>query len=408
MIVVVTPDHELVQRMRSILGADRIDWMRSWSTVHELRADAEIVVLDRRRPPRDPGEFTGEEAEQARADDYRGTELYVMGAAASLEEQRPDTTVVLYGPADPRLLSAAMRAGVRDILVPEASDQEIRDAIERALVVTDRRRQAVSQTSSDNRLIMVLSPKGGAGKTTVSSNLAVGLATRCPKQVVLVDGDLQFGDVGNALRLIPQTSVRDAVAGGLRDVTEVKVHLTPHKSGLYALCAPEVPGVADEITAQAFARAVNLLHQEFKYVVVDTDPGLAERTLAVMDNATDFVLIGATDVASVRGLRKSIEALNQIGMTSQRRIFVLNRSDAKVGLDVKDIVATIGMEPDITIPSSRMVPISMNQGVPVLENTDKTPATDPLWELVDLFEPRDATGGGDSQQKRGIFGRLAV
>ena len=82
-----------------------------------------------------------------------------------------------------------------------------------------------------HRLIMVLSPKGGAGKTTISSNLAVGLALRAPKQVVLVDGDLQFGDVGNALRLLAETSIRDAIAGGLHDATEVKVHLTPHRSG---------------------------------------------------------------------------------------------------------------------------------------------------------------------------------
>ena len=235
--------------------------------------------------------------------------------------------MVLHLEPTPDVIARAMQVGVRDVLQPGSDDDRIREAVKRALEVAERRQQSMrsEEPVRSNRLIMVISPKGGAGKTTVSSNLAVGLAMRAPKQVVLVDADLQFGDVGNALRLLSESSVRDAIAGGLHDVTEVKVHLTPHRSGLFALCAPEIPGVADEITAQAFAKAVNMLHEEFKYVVVDTDPGLGERTLTVMDYATDLVFVAATDVASVRGLHKTIDALDRIGMTGPRRHFVLNR-----------------------------------------------------------------------------------
>jgi len=332
--------------------------------------------------------------------------------AQRFDEERPDITVVLYAEASGDTLSRAMQAGVRDILPPGSDPDRIRESVKRALEVAERRAHSlrVEGAEDQNRLIMVLSPKGGAGKTTVSTNLAVGLATRVPKQVVLVDGDLQFGDVGNALRLLAETSVRDAIAGGLHDATEVKVHLTPHRSGLFALCAPEVPGVADEITAQAFSKAVALLHREFKYVIVDTDPGLGERTLTVMDNATDLIFVAATDVASVRGLHKTIDALDRIGMTAARRHYVLNRADAKVGLEVSDIAATIGADFDVLIPSHRSMPVSMNQGVPILESGDSSPTVGPLWQLVDRFEPDpNATAEqAAAHQKRtsgGLFGR---
>lgn len=327
--------------------------------------------------------------------------------AQEFDDRRPDVTLVIHAHADADTVAGAMQAGVRDILPPGADDDRVRESVKRALEVADRRQaQRTADGETKNRLIMVMSPKGGAGKTTIASNLAVGLAARAPKQVVLVDADLQFGDVSNSLRLLAETNIRDAIAGGLQDATEVKVHLTPHRSGLFALCAPDVPGVADEITAQAFTKAVSLLHQEFRFVVVDTDPGLGERTLTVMDHATDLVFVAATDVASVRGLHKTIDALDRIGMTNQQRHFVLNRSDAKVGLEISDIAATIGMEPDVLVPSHRSLPISMNQGTPVLEgDSESSPAITPLWTLVDRFLPAEVDEQEHARRSGGLLRR---
>jgi pilus assembly protein CpaE len=326
--------------------------------------------------------------------------------AQDFDDLRPDITTLLHSELSAEVFSRAMQAGVRDLLTPHDDDDRIREAVKRALEVSEKRRTLRSDaTETKNKMIMVMSPKGGAGKTTISSNLAVGLASRAPKQVVLVDADLQFGDVGNALRLLAETNVRDAIAGGLQDVTEVKVHLTPHRSGLFALCAPDVPGVADEITAQAFTKAVTMLGEEFRFVVVDTDPGLGERTLSVMDYATDLVFVAATDVASVRGLHKTIEALDRIGMTTQTRHFVLNRANAKVGLDVDDIAATIGMVPDVLVPSHVSLPVSMNQGTPILEGDEPSPAAAAMWQLVDRFVP-DPNKHDDEEAHRKAGGGL--
>lgn len=321
--------------------------------------------------------------------------------AHGYDELRPDVVVLLWAHAEVTTITQAMQAGVRDVFGPEADDDRIREVVKRALEASQRRRAlAVAPERQANKMIMVMSPKGGAGKTTVATNLAVGLAMRLPRQVALVDGDLQFGDVANALRLQPETTVRDAIDGRLEESAEVKIHLTLHRSGLYVLCAPDLPGVADSITPKAFTRAVSLLVDDFRYVVVDTDPGLGERTLALMDQATDLVLVAATDVASVRGLSKTLQALDQIGLTHQTRHFVLNRADAKVGLDVDDINETIGMVPEVLIPSDRTMPISMNEGVPIVEGELDSRVAEHLWQLVDRFEPESEAKDAEREPRR--------
>ena len=192
--------------------------------------------------------------------------------AQDFDDLRPEVTLVLYALPSPEVVAHAMQAGVRDVLAPGADGDRVREAVKRALEVVGRH-QTLRAPAARPATVSSWCCRRRAGRARQpSTNLAVGLANRAPKQVVLVDADLQFGDVGNALRLLAETSVRDAIAGGLHDVTEVKVHLTPHRSGLFALCAPDLPGVADEINAQAFTKAVTMLAEEFRFVVVDTVP----------------------------------------------------------------------------------------------------------------------------------------
>jgi pilus assembly protein CpaE len=236
------------------------------------------------------------------------------------------------------------------------------------------------------RTIAVVSPKGGAGKTAMSSNLTIGLAAIAQGDVVIVDLDVQFGDVANALRLSPEGTIADAIrVGAGLDITALKAFLTPHPSGALALCAPVSPADADIVGADDVVRILRLLAAEFRYVVVDTGAGLDEHTLAAMEAATDIVLVCGTDVASARGVRKEIDAFDLLGFTTQRRHLVLNRADARVGLDAGDIEGTVGMSISVAVPSSRSVPLSMNQGIPLLEGAQKSPVSRSLGELVNRF-----------------------
>ena len=108
----------------------------------------------------------------------------------------------------------AMRAGIRDVVAPDADIADLRMVLERAGASADGptdRPRCRPTAALLGRVIPVASPKGGCGKTTVSTNLAVGLAKLAPQQTVIVDLDLQFGDVATALQLTPNQGLADAL-----------------------------------------------------------------------------------------------------------------------------------------------------------------------------------------------------
>lgn len=330
--------------------------------------------------------------------------------ARAVDERRPDVSVVLIATPSPSLLEQAVRVGVRDVVDPGSEPEDLRASLEHAMDMAGRRRSVLrtelNRTAPTSKVITVVSPKGGAGKTAIASNLAVGLARHAMNRVVIVDCDLQFGDVANALRLTPERTIADfAKSSADLDATTVKAFLTPHPSGAFALCAPESPADADGVKPDMLATAIDLLSEMFTYVVIDTGAGLDEATLTAIEHSTDLVIACATDVASARALRKELEAFDLLGLTSQRRHFVLNRADARVGLSVSDIESTVGLDVVVSIPSSRAVPTAMNQGSPILESEPRSTIGRAFGELVSRFVP-GPSGTHSVAPANGLFRRV--
>jgi pilus assembly protein CpaE len=172
----------------------------------------------------------------------------------------------------------------------------------------------------------------------------------------------------------------------------LKTFLTLHETGLYVLAAPESPIEADGISAEDVRKLLRTLATEFRYVVVDTAPGLSEHTLAVMDETTDVVLLSSMDVPGLRGLRKELETLRALDLLGQRRQVVLNFADPATGLSTADIEATIGTSVDVMLPRSKAAPASVNLGVPLLQSGTRDPMTKQLRTLVDRVG--DGAGAG--------------
>ena len=310
--------------------------------------------------------------------------------AARLDQQHPALSVVLVSDAGAEVALAAIRAGATDILHPDADVVEMQQVVQRAVELAGVRAAQLlgappaAELPRTGRVISVVSPKGGVGKTTVATNLAVGLARLAPQQTVLVDLDIQFGDVASGLNLDPEYFLPAAVDGpAARDSMVLKTVLTLHETGLYVIAAPESPIEADGISADDVRQLLQTLATEFRYVVVDTAPGLSEHTLAVMDETTDAVLISSMDVPGLRGLRKEIETLRSLGLLGRRRQLVINFADSAAGLSAADIEATIGAPVDVMLPRSKAVPASVNLGVPLLQSGARDPMTKQLRALVD-------------------------
>lgn len=320
-----------------------------------------------------------------------------LALAARFDRELPGTGLVLIG--DPDSLSlAAMRVGVRDVISPDTDTEMLAEALGHVAQAVQLRRSTPDGTGvaapvlhAPGRVLTVLSPKGGAGKTTVATNLAIGLAEAAPGSVALVDLDVQFGDVATALSLEPEYTLDDVVHGAaLRDPIALKTHLTLHESGLSVVCAPSSPVAADAITAEQISGLLSMLSTQFRFVIVDTAAGLEPRTLAALDHTTDPVLLSTFDVAGARGLRKEIATLRELGMLTNARQVLLNFADPKAGLSVADVEATIRSRVDLTIPHSKAVTASLNTGVPLLQQKPRDPVAKQLRKLLGQYAPASA------------------
>jgi pilus assembly protein CpaE len=329
-------------------------------------------------------------------------EVVVLGPGLLLEDalrlatlfdvQHPEISVVFVGDIDPEQIVQAMRSGIRDVLASSADPEQILVVLERAAETHTARKRTFTAAppapQGKGLVIGIFSPKGGVGKTTVATNLAVGLGKLVPMGVVIVDLDLQFGDVASGLYLTPSHSVLDAVsASASLDPLVLKAFLTVHPSGIYALCAPSNPADADLVSPDQVRHLLEQLSLIFQYVVVDTAPGLPELGLTAMEGCTDVVWVTGMDVPSVRGLRSGLDVLNKLDILPSGRHVVLNSADAKTGLSVADIEATIGAPVDVSIPRSKAVAVSTNRGIPVITSARNDRASKSLQRLIQRFDP---------------------
>lgn len=392
-LVLTAASTELEQHLRSALGAvnGALQVVDPSQLLAKLAADPpEVVIL-------------GPEVETAET----------LVVAAQVDAQFPWVSVVLVADSGTELWADAMRAGVREILAPDADPADVRLAVERASHAAAGRRHAIAPGAEPGptgdgkgRVIAVVSPKGGTGKTTIATNLAVGLGAVAPLDTVLVDLDVQFGDVATALQMKPENSLAEAVHGpASTDTLVLKSYLSVHTAGFYAVCAPDSPAVGDTITGEQVSNLLQQLASEFRYVIVDTAPGLGEHALAAIEQATDAVMLCGMDAPSVLGLRKELAILGELDMIPGSRHVVLNFAGRHSGLSVRDVEATIGVPIDIVLPHSRAVPLSTNRGVPLLQESTRDPMTKGLRELVQRFDPTSKAARKNGRVHRGMVVR---
>jgi pilus assembly protein CpaE len=317
--------------------------------------------------------------------------------------------VLLEGSAN-GFVRRAFESGADDLVALPATSDQIKFALEKAIA---RKSGTTGQESVGTApMVVVLGPKGGTGKTLTCTNLGVALAAK-GKRVALVDLDLQFGDLGLALGLRPDRTLHDlARSGGSLDATKLDSYLGTHSSGARVLMAPTRPDQAAGVSTALLRDVYAVLTATFDFVIVDTPPGFTPEVIAAIDRSTHVCAVAMLDSLSLKNTKLGLETLDLMGYDPERVSLVLNRADTKVGITPEDVLAIVGRQPDVLVPSDRDIPRSVNDGKAITSAKPNSRAAAAFRELADAYmraaEPINAARNGSAPHagRRSVFAGL--
>jgi pilus assembly protein CpaE len=285
----------------------------------------------------------------------------------------------------------AILCGATDFLTWEATSEDMVSAIRLASskrpppVPPEKEKEPIRPPRQPGKIIGVYSGKGGVGCTTLAINLALALHTD-NTPCVLVDADLQYGDVAVALNMQPHYSLADLTGhgDGLDEelVTEV---LLQHSSGLRVLAAPPRPELAEEVRAEGFGQVLQLLKQLFAYVVVDTASYLDDIAIIVLESADQILNVMEPDIPSIKNARSTLETLAELGIPSEHVLLVLNQVKRGDPIRAENIAQNLNHEVLVEINYDReAVKNAINRGEPLLTDKKTHPLTRSMLDLVGM------------------------
>ena len=315
-----------------------------------------------------------------------------ISLAARQRLTRPTLGVVLLRhELEVTILAEAIRSGVRE--VADVNDPtSILAACARSQDLSRRLQTGSHNRSShhpesgeftEGRILTVYAAKGGCGKTTIATNLAIALAAGGEKRVCLIDLDLTLGDVAITLQLNPERTIADAVPVADRiDETGLRTMVTNYCPGVDVLLAPVLPTVAEEITRDLVTEILFLARTMYDYVVVDSPPVFNDHVLAALDSSHRYLLVATPVVTAMKNLRILLDTFDVLDYRKENRLILLNRADPRLGMSGADIERVLRTPVTTHIPYSRDVSAAINQGTPILLAHPTHPVSQAIRELA--------------------------
>lgn len=356
-IVVITAperlDQEWGQRLANQAGFARVDVVGVVQAGLDLvrQAHPTIVIVDR-------------DSEQAEA------------CVRQIFSTVPATMCIAIVPKpDVGALRRLVAAGARDVMVRGAFQySELLESIRSLLSIeADRRTYALdhrsgSQAAGKGKLVVVFSPKGGVGTTTIATNLAVALRQMSAGRVVLADCSLQFGGAGVQLNIWSKYTIQDLLPRVDEiDDTMLAPVLQQHSSGLQILLAPISPEAAGDVSTDQIDIILDRLLERNDYVIVDTWSFLDDVVGALLRRANEILVVTTPEVPALRNTKQFLEFARAQNLVEGRLTLVLNRFPSVDNIALQDVQQHLRHQVGANIPSEgRLIAYSINRGVPIV------------------------------------------
>jgi pilus assembly protein CpaE len=372
-----------------------------------LQFEADIEVVAAARTGREAIQITQESNPDVVLMDINMPDMDGIAATEAIRQKMPSVQVVVLSvQGDQNYMRKAMLAGARDFLTKPPMPDELVSAIRRAGKMAREERAKTSQVyvaapsgtphakitpmGATGKIIMFYSPKGGTGCTTLAVNLAVALSND-ETHVVLVDANLQFGDVAIFLNEQGKNTILDLAprADELEPEIVEEVMIKHAASGIHILASPSRPEYGEKVSADQFSKLLKYLRQLYAYVIVDTCSYLNDITLSVLDTADVVVLITTQDIPSIKNDRLFLDLLTTLSMPADKVAFVMNKFDKRIAITPEKIGENLKLEVLAVVPlDERTVIPAVNRGVPFMLDNKTQPAARGVYMLAEALRAK--------------------
>jgi pilus assembly protein CpaE len=284
------------------------------------------------------------------------------------------------------LLSEALQAGIHDVvLLPQLTDGIVFTIKKAHSLAAGRAAGAAGKAAShaEGKVVTLFSPKGGSGKTALACNLATIFARKHERRTLLLDLDLQFGDVAIMMGIEPEKTIYDLVMARRElDSEALAGYVTAHQSGVHVLPAPLRPEDAELVTEERLGHLFAVAKESYDVVVVDTPPFFHG--------------------PAIKNVKLTLQTLDLLHYPKDRRHLLLNQTGSKVGLKKNEVERALDLKVAFELPGDKDVPSSVNRGVPLALANPRAGVVKSIGEIADKLVPQRVAADAKKKKRRGV------
>lgn len=268
------------------------------------------------------------------------------------------------------LIIEIMRAGAKEFVPVPILKNEFFNAVQKLIKEFDEPKK-----NNKCKIISVFSNKGGIGKTSLATNLALELSKITKENIALIDLNFQMGDITTFLDLKPSFNI-SYMLENLDKINETFLLSTLEKykgTSLYVLADPPYFKQADNIQPKQIAKLFQILKETFSYIIVDAEASFDGKNITALDNSDIILLVTVANLPALRNTQRCLELFEKLGYDKEKIKIIVNRYMENDEIKETDIEKVLSKDIYWKIPNNYFAIMSaINKGIPVSDINDST------------------------------------